>query len=75
MVGVRPLATYSKIQEYVKSKYGNSIKTCWIAHTKELVGIKKRIASNRIDPTKRVYPCPEDKKEMIIDAFKYYGML
>jgi len=32
-------ATYSEIQQYVKSKYGKVVKTCWIAHVKELSGL------------------------------------
>ena len=69
------MATYSQIQDYIKNKYGISVKTCWIAHVKELMGINKRIANNRINPASRVYPCPEDKKEMILDAFRYFGIV
>lgn len=69
---MRILATYSQIQEYVKAKYGITVKTCWIAHTKELMGINKRIANNRIDLNERIYPCPEDKKDLIIKAFTYF---
>ncbi|QUH31138.1 RNA methyltransferase [Vallitalea guaymasensis] len=69
------MATYKEIQSYVKDKYNTSIKTCWIADMKEYHGLKMRVAPNRISMDSKTYPCPEDKKEMITDAFKQYGML
>lgn len=69
------MATYKEIQSYVKDKYNTSIKTCWIADMKEYHGLNKRVAPNRISMDSKTYPCPEDKKEMITDAFKHYGML
>lgn len=69
------MVTYKQIQEYVKENYGVSIKTCWIAHMKEMCGLPRRTAPNRIDKNSRVYPCPVDKKEMILKAFKHFGMI
>ena len=69
------MATYTQIQVYVKNKYGCNIKTCWIAHMKELCGLKVRVANNRNDITKRKYPCPEEKRPMIREAFNHFGML
>ena len=68
-------ATYEQIRDFIKNKYGISIKHCWIAHMKELCGLKVRVAHNRIDITKRKYPCPEEKRPMIEEAFKHFGML
>jgi hypothetical protein len=68
-------ATYSQIQEYVREKFGNSIKSCWISDVKRQVGLPVRMANNRIDKTKRVYPCPDDKKILIVDALKHFGMI
>lgn len=69
------MATYKEIQEYIKVTYGSTIKTCWIAHMKELCGLKRKDAINRKDTNKRVYPCPEDKQEFIREAFKHFDML
>ncbi|HUU89488.1 MAG TPA: hypothetical protein VMX17_17275 [Candidatus Glassbacteria bacterium] len=69
------MATYQGIRLYVMKKYGFVPTPCWIAHAKELCGIPVRKASNRIDPNKRIDPCPEDKLPAIRNAFKYFGMI
>jgi hypothetical protein len=65
------IVTYKEIQAYVKDKYGCSVKTCWIAHAKELAGLPVKSAPNRISKDFRTNPCPDDKKEIILDAFRY----
>lgn len=67
--------TYKEIQKYVKSKYGYTIAPCWIAHAKELCGIKVPIAHNRIDKNVRTKPCPEDKFKYIKEALIYLKLL
>ena len=42
---------------------------------KILCGLPVRKAYNRIDENKRVYPCPEEKKEIIKEAFKHFDMI
>lgn len=69
------MGTYPQIQEYIKNKYGFTVKTCWIADMKEICGLPKKIASNRISLDSKVQPCPEDKKLYILDAFKYFEMI
>lgn len=69
------MATYKKIQSYIKREYGCSVKSCWIAHMKSICGLPVRKAYNRQDPNKRVYPCPESKKIIILNAFKYFKMV
>lgn len=69
------MATYKEIQYYVKSRYNVSVKTCWIADAKEYYGLPKRVAVNRISMEYKSNPCPNDKKEMIKDAFKHFNML
>ena len=69
------MATYSDIQEFVKNKYNVTVKTCWIAHVKELNGINLKKAHNRISNNKRVYPCPDDKRLMIEYAMRELGIL
>ena len=69
------MATYKKIQEYIQENFGQSVKTCWIADMKEIHGLSKRVASNRISLNSKVYPCPEEKKTIISEAFKHFGMI
>ncbi len=69
------MATYSKIQEYVKINYDFSVKTCWIAHMKELHGLPVRVAYNRINTDLRENPCPFNKQGAITSAFKYFDMI
>ena len=68
------MATYKEIQEYINLSYGFTPKTCWIAHMKEVCGLDRKDAVNRIDDSKRKYPCPEDKQEVIKEAFKHFDM-
>jgi hypothetical protein len=69
------MATYKEIQEYVKEYYGYSVKTCWIAHMKELLGLPRRNAPNRISDDFRTNPCPENARAYIEEAFRYFGMI
>lgn len=69
------MATYQEIQNYVKQKYGCVVKSCWIAHVKELNGLNPRLSPNRRSPQQRLYPCPTDKRLLIEEAFKHYKML
>lgn len=69
------MATYKQIQEYVKSSYGVTVKTCHIAHVKHINNFEIRLAPNRISPDARRYECPDDKKVMIESAMKHFGMI
>lgn len=69
------MATYGEIQDYIKSKYGCTVKSCWIAHVKEMVGLDVKISPRREDINKRKVPCPESKIEPIKDAFRHFGMI
>jgi hypothetical protein len=66
-------ATYSEIQKYVKRKYGKVVKTCWIAHAKEICGLNPKRSKRRLG--NRVYPCPDDKLPWIKDAFSHFKMI
>jgi len=68
------MATYEQIQQFVKAKYGFQPKTCWIAHVKEIAGLKVRRAWNR-ESNKRQVPCPPEKVNAIMDALRHYGMI
>lgn len=67
--------TYKEIQKYVQKKYHRTVKTCWIAHVKELNGLKPRIAPNRVSKIIRINPCPNKIRPIIEDAMKALGIL
>jgi hypothetical protein len=69
------MATYKDIQAYIKEQNGYVAKTCWIAHMKEVHGLKPRVSARRISPDKRVHPCPEKKQADVLAAFKHFGMV
>jgi len=69
------MATYKQIQNDVKKKHGRSVKTCWIAHVKELNGLRPRLAPNRISSRKRENPCPDWAKPLIEDSMRRLGMI
>ncbi|OIJ22018.1 hypothetical protein BKP45_04900 [Anaerobacillus alkalidiazotrophicus] len=69
------MATYVQIQQYVKHKYGYIPKTCWIAHMKEVCGLKPKTSHNRHSSNNRINPCPSNKEEHIKDAFKHFKMI
>lgn len=69
------MATYKQIQDWVKTNFGFTPKTCWIAHVKEICGLEPRKAPNRLNEAKRANPCPSGKVEAIKQAFKHFGMI
>jgi hypothetical protein len=69
------MATYKQIQKWVKDRYGFTIKTCWIAHAKEICGLETRIAPSRNNASSRLNPCPDDKFSDIRKAFDYFDMV
>jgi hypothetical protein len=69
------MATYKEIQEDVKRQHGRSVKTCWIAHVKELNGLNPSIAPNRISSQKRKNPCPENVRSLIEESMQRLGVL
>ena len=69
------MATYKQIQDEIKKRYGYSAVTGWIAHVKEHHGLTTRTAHNRIDPTKRVNPCPSKKWKDIEKVMQSFGMI
>jgi len=69
------MASYKDIRQYVKEHYNKNVKTCWIAHVKEIVGLKPSIAPNRISPEFRKCPCPDLYIEKIKEALKHFNMI
>jgi hypothetical protein len=68
------MATYKEIQIWVRQQYGFVPQNCWIAHVKEISGLRLRRAPNR-QGTERVRLCPQEKVELIQAALRYSGML
>ncbi len=69
------MTTYNQIQEWTKKNHGFVPKTCWIAHCKEKAGLNPRMSPRRYDPNVRQVPCPPEKQQSIMDAFRHFGMV
>lgn len=69
------MGTYKQIQEYIKDKYGITVKTCWIADVKEKHNIVGKPAHNRKDQNCREHPCPKEHVAKIEEAFKYFKLI
>ena len=67
--------TIKQIQEYTKSHFGYSAKSCWIADVKSQCGIYVKPAWNRIDKKKREVPCPPNKIKEIQEALKFSELI
>lgn len=69
-------ATYQKIKDYVKEKYGLNVHTKYIAEVKRKHGLPMHEAPNKVDVPKREYPgCPEEKVKAIEEALGYFRMI
>ena len=69
-------ATYSKIKEYVKEKYGVNVHTSYIAQVKRMCGLdmgENYNKSKKKNP--EVKQCPQEKVEYIKDALRFYGLI
>ncbi len=69
------MAAYKQIQAYIKEKHGLTVKSCWIAHMKEICGLPVKVSPRRYDVNVRQVPCPEDKQPIIREAFKHFRMI
>ena len=69
------MATYREIQEDIRRRHGRTVKTCWIAHVKELNGLNPLQAHNRISPHRREHPCPPEFRPLIEASMRRLGML
>ena len=67
------MATYKDIIKDIKIRHGVTVKTCWIAHVKELNGIRTKKTWNSAN--KRKHPCPAGKRILIEQSMKYFGMI
>ena len=68
-------ATYQKIKDYVKDKYGVKVSSLYIAQIKDKCGLDKERTDDNSDNKYHVPRCPKEKEEVIMDAFRYYGLI
>ena len=69
-------ATYSKIKEYVKEKYGVNVHASYIAQVKRMCGLdmgENYNKSKKENP--EVKQCPQEKVEYIKDALRYFKVI
>ena len=69
-------ATYQKIKEYVKNKYGVNVHTRYIAEVKRMCGIdmgENYNKSKKDNPD--VKHCPQEKVDYIKEALEYFGTI
>ena len=69
-------ATYQKIKDYVKDKYGVNVHTSYIAQVKRMCGLdmgENYNKSKKENP--EVKQCPQEKVEYIKDALKFFGLI
>jgi hypothetical protein len=69
------MATYRQMQDWVGANFGFTPKTCWIAHLKELCGVRPRRAPNRSAGVRRANPCPPERIEPIKEALRHFEMI
>ena len=69
------MPTYKDIQNDIRKRNGITVKTCWIAHVKELNGLKPRVAPNRHSKTKRKVPCPDRYRPIIEESMRRLNIL
>ena len=69
------MATYRQIQDDIRTRHSTVVKTCWIAHVKELNGLPVRQAPNRRSRDVREVPCPASMRPLIEESLHRFGML
>ena len=67
-------ATYQKIKDYVKDKYGVNVHTSYIAQVKRMCGLDMGENYNKSKKeNQEVKQCPQEKVEYIKDALRHFG--
>ena len=69
-------ATYQKIKDYVKYKYGVNVHTSYIAQVKRMCGLDMGENYNKSKKEKLdVKKCPQEKVEYIKDALRHFNLI
>ena len=73
--GIKGSATYAEIKKWIKEQYNVSVSSLYIAQCKDACGFEKRENFNTGIEGHRVPNCPEEKKKLILEAFKHFKMI
>jgi len=65
------MAGYKRERDYVRDKYGINVETCHVADVKAALGLTRGLAPNRIDPVKKVKPCPRHLWTVVEEAVRH----
>ena len=68
-------ATYAEIKAWIKKQYIVSVSNLYIAQCKDSCGFEKRENYNTGAEGHKVPQCPDEKREMIMEAFKHFRMI
>lgn len=68
-------ATYKEIQEYVLEKFGLKVHSYYIAEIKAKAGLNKRENYNVVSGKTKSKPCPQEKADAIMDAFRHFNLI
>ncbi len=68
------MATFQEIQNYINVKHGKVVKTCWIAHAKQINGIPLVTASQWHLDSIRNFPCPDEILPLMNEAFLHFKL-
>ena len=73
--GIKGSATYAEIKKWIKEQYNVSVSSLYIAQCKDACGFEKRDNYNKGAEGHKVPNCPEEKRELIMKAFKHLKMI
>lgn len=68
-------ATYAEIKAWIKKQYNVSVSNLYIAQVKDSCGFEKRENYNTGAEGHKVPQCPDEKRKMIMEAFKHFKMI
>ena len=68
-------ATYAEIKSWIKEQYNVSVSNLYIAQVKDSCGFEKRENYNTGAEGHKVPQCPDEKRKMILEAFKHFRMI
>ena len=75
MRGIKGSATYAEIKAWIKEQYNVSVSSLYIAQCKDECGFEKRQNYNTGAEGHKVPQCPDEKRELIMKAFKHFKMI
>ncbi len=75
MRGAKGSATYAEIKKWIKEQYNVSVSSLYIAQVKDECGFEKRENYNTGAEGHRVPQCPDEKRKVILEAFRHFRMI